>query len=67
MPPPRLIAQPIAEGYLITSAEMKLVWREYRWNTGKTSKMWFVDSEEVDQDQIEIRELGTTRNETGET
>lgn len=59
MPPPRLTAQPIAEGYFYTSTGRKLAWREFRWNTGKKSKMWFVDPEDVEEDQIEIRELGS--------
>lgn len=61
MPPPRLTAQPIAEGYLMTSAGTKLVWREFRWNTGKTSKMWFVDLEDVDDGPIEIHSMETTK------
>lgn len=61
MPPPRLTAQPIAEGYLCTSTGRKLVWREFRWNTGKTSKMWFVDPEEVAENQIEIRRIEPAR------
>lgn len=61
MPPPRLTAQPIAEGYMATSAGMKLIWREFVWNTGKTSKMWFVDPEDVEEDQIEIRRMEPTQ------
>lgn len=60
MPFLRLKAQPIAEGYLQTSSEPKLVWREFRWNTGKISKMWFVDPDDIDEDQIEIRRLDGT-------
>ncbi len=67
MPPPRLAAQPIAEGFLQTSSGSKLVWREFQWNTGKTSKMWFVDPEAVDEDQIEIRQLDRTTRPAKET
>lgn len=63
----RLTAQPIAEGYLETSSKCILVWREFRWNTGKRSKMWFVDPECVDEDQIEIRQLHTATKPTCET
>lgn len=61
MPPPRLTAQPIAEGFIQTSTGPKLIWREFRWNTGKTNRMWFVDPEDVNEDQIEIRRLDTTK------
>ena len=67
MPPPRLKAQPIAEGILQTSSGHKLVWREFRWNTGRTDRMWFVDPDVVNEDQIEIRKLGIARDSAGET
>ena len=67
MPPPRLAAQPIAEGFLQTSSGSKLVWREFQWNTGKTSKMWFVDPDVVNEDEMEIRKLGIARDSAGET
>ncbi len=62
MPPPRCTAQPIAEGCLKTSAGMKLVWREFRWNTGKTNKMWFVDPEDVNDGEIEVRPLDNSKS-----
>ncbi|WP_297753987.1 hypothetical protein [uncultured Shimia sp.] len=40
---------------------MSLVWREFRWNTGKISKMWFVDPEDIDEEQIEIRRIDSTK------
>ncbi|SMX30371.1 hypothetical protein TRP8649_04514 [Pelagimonas phthalicica] len=67
MPPPRLKAQPITEGFMQTSAGLKLVWREFRWNTGRTDRMWFVDPDVVNEDQIEIRELGSAKDSAGET
>ena len=60
MPLSRLVAKPIAEGFMQTSTGLKLAWREFRWNTGKTSKMWFVDSENVGEGQIEVREFSPT-------
>ncbi len=62
MTPSLLFAQPIAEGYLETSADKKLVWREFRWNTGKTSKMWFVDPKDIDEGQVEVCSLKQTKS-----
>lgn len=67
MPPPRLTAQPIAEGLIQTSSGSKLVWREFRWNTGKRSKMWFVDPEKVSEEQVEIHLLDTATNPASKT
>jgi len=61
MPPLRLTAQPIAEGFIQTSSGPNLIWREFRWNTGKVSKMWFVDPEDIDEEQIEIRRIDSTK------
>ena len=44
-----------------------MVWREFRWNTGRTDRMWFVDPDVVNEDQIEIRKLGIARDSAGET
>jgi len=55
----RLSAQPIREGVLENSGHIELVWRDYLWNNGHVSRMWYVDPEAATEDQIEIRELGS--------
>lgn len=66
MPKIRFVARPIAEGITESSTGHKLIWREFRWNTGRTSKMWFVDPEDVTDERIEIRELRSTGDSAGE-
>lgn len=61
-----LTAKPIAEGFVPTASGEVLIWREYRWNTGKTSKMWFFDLEAVNEGLIEIRQLIATDNPSAE-
>jgi hypothetical protein len=53
----RLSAQPIREGVLVSSDRSKTVWREYLWNNGRVSRMWFVDPGEVDELAVETRPL----------
>lgn len=57
MKSPRLTAQPMAEGFTSRSEQEIIVWRDFRWNTGKMSRMWFIDPNSVDEAEVEIRPL----------
>ncbi len=63
MPPPRLTAQPIAEGFTQTSSGPKLVWRDFRWNTGKVIRDWHIDPNEAEGLEIEVRQINTRKPE----
>ena len=65
MPPPRLTAQPIAEGRIQTSTDTRLIWRDFRWNTGKVSRMWFIDPDGANETEVEVLALDGSKNPTG--
>lgn len=57
MKPQRLRARPIAEGILRNATGEQVAWRDFLWNTGRVSRMWFVDPDSVNAAEIEVRPL----------
>ena len=57
MPPPRLKAQPIAEGIVRANAQEVIVWRDFQWNNGQIWRKWFVDPESFALEDIETRSI----------
>ena len=57
MKPPRLKAQPIAEGIACIGTQERIVWRDYRWNNGQIWRDWLVDPERFADDDIETRPI----------
>lgn len=63
---PRLTAQPVAEGVQKNTDPEVILWRDYLWNNGRTTRMWFVDPEDIEEAAIEIRPLdGAKQNPDG--
>ncbi|MEP3776280.1 MAG: hypothetical protein ABJM43_21795 [Paracoccaceae bacterium] len=62
MKPPRLRARPIAEGTLRNANGEQVAWRDFLWNTGRVSRMWFVDPDSVTEDEIEVRPLDNPKS-----
>lgn len=54
---PRLTAQPVAEGTLKHTDPEVILWRDYLWNNGRTTRMWFVKPDDIDEAVVEIRPL----------
>lgn len=52
-----LHARPISEGFLIQNHQQRVVWRDYRWNTGVVFRWWFVDPQDAKGLQIEVTDL----------
>ena len=64
MKPPRLRAQPIAEGVVLDGDQEMIVWRDFRWNNGQVWRDWFVDPERFAPEDIEtkpIKKVSKTR------
>ncbi len=57
MKPPRLRAQPIAEGIARVNAQEVIVWRDFRWNNGQIWRDWFVDPERFAPEDIETKPI----------
>lgn len=57
MKPPRLKAQPIAEGIVRVNAQEVIVWRDFRWNNGQVWRKWFVDPEKFAPEDIETKPM----------
>jgi alpha-glucuronidase len=57
MKPPRLRAQPIAEGVALDGDQEVIVWRDFRWNNGQVWRDWFVDPEKFAPEDIETKPI----------
>lgn len=54
----RFSAQPFREGVAKISGSIKVVWRDFRWNTGKVVRDWHIDPEVAGELEIEVRPIG---------
>ena len=54
----RFSAQPIREGVAEFSGSTRVVWRDFRWNTGKVVRDWHIDPELAYNLEIEVRPIG---------
>ncbi|MCI2401020.1 hypothetical protein [Aliiroseovarius subalbicans] len=53
----RLSAQPIREGIAEISGMIKVVWRDYRWNTGRVVRDWHIDPDSAEGLEIKVRSV----------
>lgn len=56
-PEPRKRAVPVREGVGYVSGARVVAWREYLWNTGELSRIWFLETSDLDHRMIEIVEI----------
>ncbi|MCV3273222.1 hypothetical protein [Roseobacter sinensis] len=52
-------AVPVREGVGYVDGARVIAWREYRWNTGEISRIWFLDATDLDHRMIDIVEIAT--------
>lgn len=53
----RLTALPIVEGVVKNGTDERVVWRDFRWNTGQITRMWLVDPDDIDEREVFERVL----------
>ncbi|WP_037317501.1 hypothetical protein [Ruegeria halocynthiae] len=54
-------AYPVREGFVETDETTQIVWQEHLWNTGTTTRCWFVDPTSICPTHIKERDVSLNR------